>query len=68
MIDSFRLLNLDFIELLSNSYLESKFILYIICYFARFLIIFLSKIINISDVIRALNIIFIFYYKSKAIY
>ena len=68
MIDLFRLLDLNFIELLSKSRLENKFILYIIYYFARFFVIFSSKIVNVSDVIRALNIMFIFYCKSKVIY
>jgi len=59
---------MDFISPLPISRLGSKFILYILYYFYRFLITFALAKASISDIIKALLKVFIRYDKPKAFY
>lgn len=68
IIKSFRLLEINFIEPLSESKDGNRFILHILCYFIRFSFTFLSKIANTFDVIAALIKLFTIYIISKIFY
>ena len=68
VLGPFRLLGVDFIGPLPTSRRGNRFILHIICYFSRFSATFPSKAANASDVIPALEKLFVLYAKPKAIY
>lgn len=65
---SFQLWGMDFIESLFVIIVGNTHILNLICYFSRFDILFVIKVINVEHVIWCLKLAFIIYRKPYAIY
>ncbi len=65
---SFQLLNMNFIDSLTATKTENKYIFNVMCYFSKKVVSFATFSVNASDVIESLEKIFIWFRKSYVIY
>lgn len=65
---SFQLLNMNFIDSLTEIKANNKYIFNVICYFSKKIVSFVTSLINASDVVEFLRKIFIWFQRFYIIY
>ena len=68
IIFSFQLIKMNFVDPLERIALKITYILVLICYMSRFIILFAYKNINIEDIIWYLKLFFVMYRRSYIFY
>ena len=68
IIFSFQLIRINFVDSFERIALEIIYILVLICYISRFIILFAYKNINIEDIIWYLKLFFVIYRRSYIFY
>ena len=65
---SFQLLNMNFIDLLTETKANNKYIFNVICYFSKKIVSFATFLINAFNVVESLRKIFIWFQRFYVIY